>query len=204
MPLPRQLRLRVLEALEERVKQFRTREAIHPLRTPRDPIPLEEVVLQAIPDDHRGFDEASLRSRTLLTLKWDAVTWTAWVITLPSGVKIYCDSDAEETRLLASGGRNAGDDSDRLFLMQLAETAGEAFGIGMDPEAPTAVRSSLERAFLVEFFVNLFEGTSAEASIGRALERQAVRASGPGDELLAAAGRDFKVEVERWLDLVLP
>lgn len=204
MPLPRQLRLRVLEALEQRVKQFRTREAIHPLRTPREPIPLEQVVLQALPDDHHGFDESSLRSRTLLTLRWDDEAWTAWVITLPSGVKLYCDSDAEETRLLASGGRNAGDDSDRLFLMQLAETAGEAFGIGMEAEAPTAVRSSLDRAFLAEFFVNLFEGTDAEASIGRALERRAGDTAGPEEELRAAAGRDFRVEVERWLDLVLP
>jgi hypothetical protein len=200
---PRQLRRRVLEALEERVKQFRTREALYPLRVPRDPIPLDDVIRQALDDDGLAFDAATLRSRALLTLGWDDATWDAWVITLPSRVKLYCDSDAHETRILASGGPNTGDESDRLFLTLLAESAGEDFGIEMSGGAPTRVRSSLaDRAFLVEIFVNLFEVTHAEDSVHRALAADAgpVR---PVNELDRAQGSDFRIDVERWLDLVM-
>ena len=203
MPPPRQLRLRVLEALEERVKQFRTREALYPLRVPRDPIPLDEVILQALQDDHLEFDPVTLRSRTLLTLGWEDGTWDAWVITLPSRVKVYCDSDAHETRILASGGPNAGDESDRLFLTLLSESAGEDFGIEMSGGAPTRVRSSLaDRAFLVECFVNLFEVTRTEDAIRRALSADAgpVR---PATQLDSAQGSDFRIDVERWLDVVM-
>jgi hypothetical protein len=203
MPPPRQLRLRVLEALEERVKQFRTREALYPLRVPRDPIPLDEVILQALDDDRLEFEAVTLRSRTLLTLGWADATWDAWVITLPSRVKVYCDSDTHETRILASGGRNAGDESDRLFLTLLSESAGADFGIEMSGGAPTRVRSSLaDRAFLVECFVNLFEVTHAEDSVHRALAADAgpVR---PANELDSAKGSDFRIDVERWLDLVM-
>lgn len=201
--LARHLRLRVLEALEERVKQFRTREPIYPLRSPRDPMPLDDIILQALPDDAASFDETALRSRILLTLRWDDVAWSAWVITLPSGLKVYCDSDADETRVLASGGRNAGDASDRLFLSLLAESGGAHFGIGMDGGAPTAVRSSIDRPFLAEFFVNLFEGTEAEASVRAAL-RAGRQPAMPEQELQSAGGRDFKVEVEQWLTDVMP
>jgi hypothetical protein len=203
MPPPRQLRLRVLEALEERVKQFRTREALYPLRVPRDPIPLDEVILQALDDDRLAFDAATLRSRTLLTLAWEDASWDAWVITLPSRVKVYCDSDPHETRILASGGPNAGDDSDRLFLTLLSESAGEEFGIEMSGGAPTRVRSSLaDRAFLVEVFVNLFEVTRTEDSVHRALVADAGPAR-PANELDSAKGSDFRLDVERWLDLVM-
>ena len=41
----RQLRVRVLEALEERVKQFLRREELWPLRVPRDPLVLGAVAL---------------------------------------------------------------------------------------------------------------------------------------------------------------
>jgi hypothetical protein len=203
MPPPRQLRLRVLEALEERVKQFRTREALYPLRVPRDPIPLDDVVLQALDDDRLQFDAVTLRSRTLLMLGWEDASWDTWVITLPSRVKVYCDSDTHETRILASGGPNTGDESDRLFLALLSESAGEDFGIEMSGGAPTRVRSSLaDRAFLVECFVNLFEVTHTEDSVHRALAANAgpVR---PADELDSATGSDFRIDVERWLDLVM-
>jgi hypothetical protein len=203
MPQPRQLRLRVLETLEERVKQFRTREALYPLRVPRDPLPLEDVIRQALQDDHLEFDLLMIRSRTLLTLGWEDASWDAWVITLPSRVKVYCDSDTRETRVLASGGPNAGDESDRLFLSLLSESAGEDFGIEMSGGAPTRVRSSLDdRAFLVECFVNLFEVTRTEDSVRRALAADGgpVR---PTNELDTATGSDFRIDVERWLDLVM-
>ncbi len=198
---PRHLRLRVLEALEDRVKQFRTREGIYPLRIPRDPIPLDDLITRALADDAESFDAATLKSRTLLTLGWDGVTWATWVITLPSGVKLFCDSDEEETRVLASGGRNAGDESDRLFLTLLAESRGEHFGIELGGGAPTSVRSPLDRELLVAVFVDLFESTEAEESIcqsaaaagGLALER----------ELREGQGRDFAVEVRLWLDEVM-
>lgn len=195
MPASRHLRLRVLEALDQRVKQFRTREDLYPLRAPREPLVLEEVILHALNDDQVGFDHAALRSRTLLTLDWDDARWEAWVITLPSRVKLYCDSDAHETRILASGGPNAGTESDRLFLGLLSESAGEEFGIEMAGGAPTRVASSLDdREFLVDFFVNLFEVTHAEDSVRIVL---------PEAESALGGGIDFRHDVERWLRTVM-
>jgi hypothetical protein len=187
------------------VKQFRTREDIYPLRVPPDPVPLDEIIAQALPDDHREFDPVTLRSRTLLALDWEDAGWEAWVITLPSRVKLYCDSDPHETRILASGGRNAGDESDRLFLGLLAESGGEDFGIEMSGDAPARVRSSIaDRGFLVDFFVNLFEGTHAEPSVQHALARRDVTAPPSMElELGTARGRDFRAEVELWLDRVM-
>ncbi len=199
---PRHLRLRVLESLEDRVKQFRPREAIYPLRIPRDPLPLDHIIGRALDGDRSAFDGTELKSRTLLTLRWDEDTWSAWVITLPSGVKLFCDSDAEESRILASGGRNAGDESDRLFLTLLAESRGEYFGIEMSGGAPDSVRSPFERDFLVELFVNLFEGTDAEESVRAATAAARLRTTAD-DELKELAGRDFAVDVRRWLDDVV-
>lgn len=201
MPSPRQPRLRVLEALEDRVKQFRTREELYPLRVPRDPIPLDDVILQALPDMAFEFDPQTLRSRTLLRLEWEDASWDAWVITLPSRLKLYCDSDTDEARILASGGRNAGDESDRLFLGLLAESAGEAFGIEMSGGAPVRVRSSIgDRPFLVDLFVNLFEVTNTESSVRGALAADDAAEVMPMEiELREARGRDFRVDVERWL-----
>jgi hypothetical protein len=203
----RQLRVRVLEALERRTRQFRSREELWPVRVPREPLVLDEVIEQALPDDHRDFDPITLRSRTLLHLEWghtgqqsggDAA-WDAWVIALPSGLKMYCDSDDEETRILASGGRNAGDETDRLFLQLLSESAGQHFGIEMSGGAPSRVRSSIaDREFLVDLFVNLFEMTNAEESVREAL---AERETQPHDR--DPRGTDFRSDVERWLEHVL-
>jgi hypothetical protein len=60
--LARQLRLRVLEALEQRVKQFTIREELWPLRIPHQPVPLHDVVEQALGDAAATFDVATLRS----------------------------------------------------------------------------------------------------------------------------------------------
>ena len=171
MHFQRQLRLRVLEALEDAAKQFRTREELFPIRIPREPIRLDDLVERALGDDHRSFDPSSIRARTLLRLEWDdGSLWEAWVIMLPSQLRLFCDSGAEETRVLASGGRNAGDETDRQFLMLLSESAGETFGIEMAGGAPTRVRSSIaDRAFLVDVFVNLFEVRAMESEIRRDL-----------------------------------
>jgi hypothetical protein len=197
----RQLRVRVLEALEIAAKQFRTREELFPIRIPREPIPLDDVIERALGDDRRGFDPGSLRARTILHLEWEeGSVWDAWVIMLPSQLRLFCDSGAEETRVLASGGRNAGDETDRQFLTLLSESAGDLFGIEMSGGAPSSVRSSIaDRAFLVEVFVNLFEVRQLEAEIRQDLAlrgAEPVRAS-------TAIGSDFQEDVERWLELVM-
>jgi hypothetical protein len=190
----RQLTARVLAALEGRVKQFRRREELWPIRIPVEPIALDDVIEEALGDDSRRFDAGTLRSRTLLQLEWGTeARWDARVIALPSKTKLYCDSDGEETRLLASGGRNEGDENDRVFLQILAETGGQAFGIETTGDAPTRVRSSItDRAFLVEFFVNLFEVTGTEASV-----RTAIPATS------RPSSHDFQREVEVWLATAL-
>jgi len=190
----RQLRMRVLEALERRTKQFRSREELWPLRVPGAPVRLDDVLEEALGDGALAFDPRTLRSRTLLHLSWDdGGSWDAWVIALPSKAKLYCDSDDEETRVLASGGRNEGEESDRVFLQLLAESAGELFGIEMSGGAPSRVRSSItDRAFLVEFFVNLFEVIGVERSVRAAIARTPV-----------GKGHDFQHDVEEWLELTL-
>ena len=188
----RQLRVLVLEALDRRARQFRGREDLWPLRIPAEPIVLDQVVEEALGADARRFEIDSLRSRTLLELTWeDGASWSAWMIVLPSKTKLYCDADSEETRILASGGRNEGEDNDRVFLRLLAESGGEHFGIEMSGGAPARVRSSIDdRGFLVEIFLELFEVSGAEDSVRRAL----------GGERSA----DFHHDVERWLEIVNP
>jgi hypothetical protein len=115
---------------------------------------------------------------------------------LPSGFKLYCDSSDEETRLLASGGRNEGEDSDRAFLELLADSAGAHFGIEMSGGAPAVVRSSIgDREFLIDVFVNLFEMTGAEDTVRAQLP---ARSRAPRE-----GGCDFRVDVEEWLDRAL-
>jgi hypothetical protein len=183
----RQFNLRVLETLERRVKQFRGREELWPLRVPSQPILLDDVVAEALGEDARRFDANVLRTRTLLQLEWDPHTrWGVWMIALPSKTKVYVDSDGHETRLLASGGRNEGDENDRVFLQVLAETAGSAFGIEFSGGAPSRVRTSLfDRAFLIDFFVTLFEVADDEESVRAAISR--------------SASTDFQQDVAEWL-----
>jgi hypothetical protein len=197
----------VLDALQARVKQFRTREELWPLRVPREPLLMDDVIKSALPDDHCDFDPLALRARTLLHLAWGRPggreersdydsEWEAWVIALPSGIKLYCDSGEDETRILASGGRNEGDESDRVFLQLLSESAGEHFGIEMSGGAPTRVRSSIgDRAYLVDLFVNLFEVTGTEDSVRKALD-----ARSPPEPRDAS---DFRSDVELWMAGVL-
>jgi len=117
----RERRNRVLEALDRLVKQFRTREDLYPLRIPHEPVLFADLVADALGDEAGRFDERAVRTRTLLTLRWDdGSSWGLWVAALPSGLKLFCDSAHDETRILASGGRNAGDESDRFFLVVIA------------------------------------------------------------------------------------
>jgi hypothetical protein len=196
----RQIRVRVLEALDREVKQFRTREELYPLRVPREPIALCDVLAPVLGDEHRRFDPITLRSRTVLHLEWaDGSAWDLWVVVLPSGLKLFCDSGEEEARILASGGRNLGDETDRLLLDLLAESAGSHFGIELAGDAPTRVRSSIaDRPFLLDFFVTLFEGTELEASIRRTWGTAQLTT---GTDV--PPRRDFQAEVSAWLDAVL-
>ena len=194
----RQLRLRVLEALELRVKQFVRRDELWPLRVPREPLVLDTIIRQALADAARDFDPESLRARTLLSLEWsDGSWWRAWVGVLPSGLKIYCDSGEQESRLLASGGRNEGDESDRAFVELFAESGGRHFGVEMAGGAPRSVRSPLPRDLLVEFCVNLFEVTGTEESVRAQIDSVGRPREHP------SPGHDFRADVEAWLDTAL-
>lgn len=197
----RQLRLRVLESLERRAKQFQSREELWPFRVPHEPLALDALVEDALDaDDLPRFDPKSLRSRTLLALEWhDGSAWEAWTMALPSGVVLYCDSGAEEPRVLASAKRYSPDEADHFFIELLAESRGEYFGIEVSGDAPDRVRTAVvDRDFLVDAFVEMFEGTPAQRSIEHALSSSGeARGSGAGGD------HDFRGDVVRWLDLVL-
>ena len=203
MHYQRQLRLRVLEALESEAKQFRTREELYPLRIPREPVVLDDVIDRALGEDGRRFDPAALRSRSILQLTWDdGSSWEAWVIMLPSQLRLFCDSGSEESRVLASGGRNAGDETDRLFLTLLSESAGGTFGVEMAGGAPVRVRSPIaDREFLVDVFLNLFEVRAMEEDIRRELAELGDH-DGRGAHRVDADGTDFRLDVARWLERV--
>jgi hypothetical protein len=192
----RQQRVRVLEALELQAKQFRSRDGIWPFRVPHEPLDLNRLIERALDGD--GIDLGSLRSRTVLELTWDAHRWELWVLTLPSGILLYCDADGDETRVLASAKRGNPSEADGFFLERLAESRGHHFGIEMAGPPPDRVRSSIgDREFLADVFVELFEGTDAEGLMaqGSGLKE--------GSELTAQDSGDFRSTVVRWLDDVL-
>lgn len=180
----RQNRVRVLQALEEAAKQFRTRHELWPLRVPREPVSLDGLVARTL--EGAAFDPLTLRARTLLWLEWSGgATWELWLIALPSGLKLYCDTGGGETRLLATGRRDSEIETDRHLLELLSESAGEHFGIEMDGGAPARVRSNLDdHSLVLDFFVNLFEVLGMEEEIRDAIgERR----------------DDFRLDVEHWL-----
>lgn len=200
----RHLRLRVLEALERWAKQFRSHEDLWPFRVPHDPLPLDDIIRESLADEGGHLDAAALRSRSVLRMEFhDGAIWEAWVISLPSGITLYCDTDGHETRVLASAKRTNPLEADRFFLELLAESRGHHFGIEMSGAAPDRVRTSIgDRDFLVDVFVELMEGTEAEHSIQQHLRPEGEAAK----SRQTADGSDFRADVEQWLTnaLVLP
>jgi hypothetical protein len=190
----RLIRAAVIEALEQRARQFRSREDVAPFRVPHEPLELEAIVNDALAGGGR-LDVADLRSRSVIRFEWnDGSAWHAWAINLPSGIFLYCDSNLylhanqDETRVLASVKRGSADEADRFFLELLAESRGASLGIEMDGGAPDRVRTAIaDRELLTDVFVELFEGTSAQQSI----------------EHLTGHAADFRADVEQWLDRVL-
>jgi hypothetical protein len=181
----RQAKLKVVEALELRAKQFRGREDVWPFRVPHEPLDLQGIVDRVLDGDATVAIDA-LRSRTVLEFHWDSHLWELWVLTLPSGILLYCDSDGDETRILASAKRGNPGEADGFFLERLAESRGELFGIELSGPAPDGVRSSIgDRGFLADVFVELFEGTEAQTTVD--------------DEPTG----DFRATIERWLERVL-
>lgn len=186
MHTARQNRVKVLQALERAVKQFRTREAVWPLYVPREPVSMDRIIARTL--GGARFDPLTLRARTLLWLAWpDGTTWELWTIALASNLKLYCDTGGDETRMLATGRRDSEIDTDRLFLELLAGSGGEEFGIGMSGGPPSRVRSSVDdREQLVDFFVALFEVEGLQEDIHR-----------------GSPNPDFRTDVERWLEQTL-
>ena len=191
----RQHRVRVLEALELRAKQFRSRDGIWPFRVPHEPLDLDEIIERAL-DGEGHLDPESLRSRTVLAMIWEEHTWELWVLTLPSGILLYCDSDGSETRILASARRGNPAEADGFFLERLAQSRGRDFGIEMAGPLPQRIRSSIgDRDFLADVFVELLEGTDAEATLGDH--------DGHESRAAASAEADFRAVVVAWLKDVL-
>jgi hypothetical protein len=189
----RQRRALVLEALESRARQFRSREDSWPFRMPHEPLNLDAVVDAAVGGDPGPVPVETLRTRGILRLDWSTGDlWDLWALTLPSGLHLYCDTDGQETRVLASAKRGNPSEADGFFLERLAESRGHLFGIEMAGGPPSRVKSSIgDREFLTDVFVELFEETDVE---------QALSADAAVDE--DAAG-DFLAIVARWLDRVL-
>ena len=147
----RQARLKTLEALEDRAKQFRGREGTWPFRVPHEPV---------------AFDPSALQPRVVLRFEWPDTRWELWAIGLPSGLLLYSDSDGREAHVLASVKRGSPAEADGFFLERLAESRGECFGIEMTGPAPERIRSSIgDREFLADVFVELFEDTDAGLEI---------------------------------------
>lgn len=177
--------------LELRVKQFRAREDAWPFRMPHEPLDLDVAIQAALPGDESTGTLDALPTRTVLRLEWTAgAVWHLFVITLPSGLHLYCDADDHETRVLASARRGNAGEADGFFLERLAESHGHLFGIEMAGPPPDRVKSSIgDRDFLADVFVDLFEGTESERRLKAAVTD--------------AEQGDFRAVVVDWLEAVL-
>lgn len=172
---------------------------------PHEPLDLDEIVDRTLDGEGR-LDPQSLRSRTVLALIWEEHTWELWVLTLPSGILLYCDSDGSETRILASARRGNPNEADGFFLERLAQSRGHDFGIEMAGPLPQRIRSSIgDRDFLADVFVDLLEGTDAETTLGEHDTDVSPAVASAEAESLAvpSAEADFRAVVVAWLNDVL-
>jgi hypothetical protein len=190
MQLTRQERIALLEAIEQRVKQFHRDDDIWPFRRPHEPLDLSGLVTFTLGHPSVSSAVDALRSRTVMEMQWpEGEKWEAWAATLASGIHVYFDSGGAEHRLLASVKRGSAVEADRFFLELLAESRGAHFGIEMRGGAPARVRTPIDdRALLTDVIVDLFEDTDAEADV-----REAVR----------EPASDFRDAVDVWLSSVL-
>ena len=187
----RQRRALVLEVLDQRTKQFRSRDGSWPFRMPHEPLDLDGLVEDALAGEDGRVPLDALRTRTVLRMEWrPADVWELWTIALPSGLQLYCDSSGGETRVLASVKRGNPAEADGFFLERLAESRGHLFGIEMAGAAPDRIRSSIgDREFLADVFVELLEDSEA----GRELTADAPE----------VARSDFRAVVVGWFERVL-
>ena len=186
----RQRRALVIEALELRAKQFRSREHSWPFRMPHEPLDLDAIVDDALAGEGGRVPLDALRTRSVLRLAWaSGDAWELWVVTLPSGLHLYCDASHDEARVLASAKRGNPSEADGFFLERLAESHGHLFGIEMAGPPPDRVRASIgDREFLTDVFVDLFEGTDVEVDLKAEVKN---------------AANDFRAVVAAWLERVL-
>ena len=212
----RRRRTVVIEALDLRTRQFRSRDGSWPFRLPHEPLDLDEVIDAALAGEGVTLSAETLRSRPVLRMEWNAGgLWDLWSAVLPSGIILYCDTDGHETRVLASAKRGTPADADGFFLERLAESHGAIFGIEMAGAPPDRVKASTigDRAFLADVFVELFEGTdaegvlSAECSVLSAecsvLSAECSVQSAECSVQSAEAAADFHAVVVQWLSRVL-
>lgn len=173
--------MRALDALEDRVKQFRGYDDLWPFRIPHEPLAMDDVLAGV------AVEPETLRSRTVLAFDWnDGNRWELWAVALPSGISVYCDAGGGEVRVLASVRRGNPLEADGFMLELLAESRGAHFGIELVGGAPDRVRTSIgDREFLIDVFADLFEGSEAERSITK------------------RSGEDFRDAVARWLAAAL-
>ncbi|MGH9408964.1 MAG: hypothetical protein ACRD1V_05880, partial [Vicinamibacterales bacterium] len=163
----RRARVRALERLDQRAKQFRGREAIWPFRVPHEPLALMEILSEET--EAPIVDAAALRGPSVMRLEWPDAQWEAWTMALPSGLTLYCDDDGAETRVLASIRRGSLAEADGFFVELLAETGGAAFGIEMAGPAPDRVRTSIaDREFLERFLIRCSNRVAAMRDVVRA------------------------------------
>jgi hypothetical protein len=186
----RRRRAVVLDALESRARQFRSRDDSWPFRVPHEPLDLDAVIEAALAGDPGPLPYEAIRTRSVLRMEWSTGdVWDLWAVTLPSGLHLFCDTDGHEARVLASAKRGNPSDADGFFLERLAESHGHLFGIEMAGAPPDRVKTAIgDREFLADVFVELFEGTEAEARLKGGVEDRA---------------GDFRAVVVGWLSRVL-
>ena len=196
----RQLRVRVLEALEGRVKQFLRREELWPLRVPREPL----LVRRRPPagDRRRGAPVrcrvAEVAHRCCRSNGQTAAAGRRGSACLPSGLKIYCDTG--ERREPACW-RRAGATKGTRATGRFSSCSPSRRAVTSASRWPAARRDRCDHRWTASSWSiassNLFEVTGSEDSLRAQLPEP------PDADAAPPGGRDFRADVERWLDAAL-